>query len=498
MRLRDLIFKSRKKQDVLSRINELVRYECAPSHVEHIVIPFERDYSNPQDSRVRVKSENDTLTVEEFGLQRFLNKGYKGIHSENSLWESLIFFIFWDHLLSSHAEDFFVSIIPDQFWRRVPPDVYLRTIEQFFESKHSLSAKVEANFEKYLNWSFAFTVDKGLSDSPQFQNLSSQINQVIDSFDLKQLLLLIHTLIKAGGTQITGMPDLLLFENKVPVFCEVKSPNDLLRPAQNSQIESLTQRIGIKVMVADLVEQEPADAHQQQAYHDIRKKERTLRTEAKQRLEQTLGMKVTSAFLPPIPYAKFDSYKLMNIIHDSRIAGYKYLRNYITDSMKSLNDTTVNQSFVDVLNSIFREGGIEEHWLEICMSSYTETVERNRLHLTEKYIVNGILATRELEANDRVQAIAKYNEYLKTILRDVNLQNRLPSYVTVCFVRLSILYEREKMYQDCLDVISRFIFWLEYDPATSEGQVWRRATKKDWENMVKRRERVTARKSAVL
>ncbi len=482
----------------MSRINELVRYECAPSHVEHIDIPFERDYSNPQDSKVRVKSGSDILTVEEFVLQWFLPKGYSGIHSENFFWESLISFIFYDHLLSSHAEDFFLLIVPNQFWHRVPPEVYFRTIEQLFESKNSLSTAVEANFERYLNLSLFYTVDKERRNSPQFQNLPSQISQVIDSFDLKQLLLLIDTLLRAGGTQITGMPDLLLFENKVPVFCEVKSPNDLLRSAQSSQIQSLTQKIGIKVMVADLVEQEPSDAHQQQAYYDIRKKERTVQAEARQRLEQTLGVKVTSISLPSIPYAEFDSDKFMHIIRDSRTSGFKFLRHYIKDSIPSLKDTTVNQSFVDMLNVIFREEGIEEHWLEICMSSYIETVKRNGFHLTEKHIVNGILATRKLEMSDRVQAIAKYNEYLGTILRDVNLENRLPSYATACFVRLSILYEREQRYQDCLDVIARFIFWLDYDPATSEEQVRRRATKKDWESMVKRRERVTTRKSTVL
>jgi hypothetical protein len=506
MRIRDLFRIRSREQDIAGRIRDFVCYDCAPASIIDLDIPFQRDYSDPKDSRVRAKSGNGILSVEEFVLEWFDSKGDAGFRSENFFWESFILYAFFNELVSLSQRGYFLPIIPGEFWEKMPPRKYLQCIRNRFESKQSLRRALKSNYQRHLELDHRYGLHSDQRVSPWFHYLPSQVDEVIDAFDLKQLLSLIDTLLHSKGSAIEGMPDLLIFQNDVPKFCEVKSPNDVVRPAQSRLFQFLAHNLGITVMIANLVEQDEQATDERETYYAIRQEQRALKAEARQRIEATLGTRIKSTSIPSIPCLQFDSGKFMDVLQDCRIFGLKFLWEFVRKSVSDLTDTEVNESFINELHEVFNnEHSIKklretynaesaaDARLQDCISAYLKRTKTNKTRNTERQVVEKILATHELGKSDRLQAIAEYNESLDTILGDASLENRLPSYVVSCYIRLSILYERERRYQDCLYVIDGLLAWLDYVPTLHGEQQLNHITKEQFRSVIKRRERIVVR-----
>ncbi|KAL0222874.1 hypothetical protein P9112_002264 [Eukaryota sp. TZLM1-RC] len=214
------------------------------------------------DNDVGVKScyldSSELCTVEELVLRVFNREfNFNGLHSENFLFPFLFFTLFYDEIFDPSVENSLVHqylISPLDFrsllfHHRI--GIKSKLVDLRSKTAHQLLSMFDCNYEKLLGKSFEYS-----SCRAKFSVFDLQ--SIINCVDGVKLSLIFEYLIKNPLENLSGMPDLVVFQSldkpnfsgKI-CFIEVKSELDRLSPQQLCWLKVLHDA-GLNVGVAKI------------------------------------------------------------------------------------------------------------------------------------------------------------------------------------------------------------------------------------------------------
>ena len=167
--------------------------------------------------------------VERGVLQHYMNKGYEGLHAENSVWRAMFGIVFWNLLFDGESAAFHHPLQYAPSDLRLP-DFYENRKDQIDECLKILTKK--ENFEKHL--AVLFEEKWGIHNPFIYWDFGTmEIARTLYKFvkpkPLKAVLLQMTKNVKENTK---GFPDLFVWKKRAYWFVEVKSPTDMLSEQQ--------------------------------------------------------------------------------------------------------------------------------------------------------------------------------------------------------------------------------------------------------------------------
>ncbi len=266
--------KERKKieKEVVKRIKELHRltpkyiYDKAITEPELIekykihkyeIEAIHRHESSEKSNKVRFLKDDNLLTVEEYALSFFKEKGYFGFESE-----SIPFHVLWGAILAPIIQDPNDEYVRNvQFGNRgdfdnksggkqisclLPSDFgtqgyYERRKNEICIYINNL-CNIKNKFGSYLSNSIELRSYLWAHEEKYIQTTRRIIEKLSDT-DIKKVL---HYISKNYWNNYCGWPDLFIFNNTSFKFVEVKSSNDKLSEEQKNWIQGNYKELGFE------------------------------------------------------------------------------------------------------------------------------------------------------------------------------------------------------------------------------------------------------------
>ena len=173
---------------------------------------------------------SEILSVEELALAHFKSKGWKGIHSENSIIKTIFGLLFWD-ILFMDMPGVFVSP-----YQNAPMDLghpcFYEARSQEIESR--LESVRKGNAKSILEETYSKQKHKGCIGVDWTRYSCSDLLEILDCIGPKPLSFLCSKFAKFYRLYSGGIPDLCLWKSS-PLevkFVEVKGPGDRLSEKQ--------------------------------------------------------------------------------------------------------------------------------------------------------------------------------------------------------------------------------------------------------------------------
>lgn len=460
-----------------------------PKDVNTKEIQYERDYRTEDYSRVLVRQDDRSITIEQYALGRFINEGYEGFVSQNDFWKLTASLLFYDNLLYKwpDSQRGYTLCGPKSPLCRLTADSYVRTL-RFLKSVRDLDLLLAKRIEEYKGLTLSDKVGREFRDSERFEELTSWLIRITRHVNRPIFLRVLDKAIRGPGSDIQGMPDLLLLNNTELAVAEVKSQNDKLSKVQIDMLDSLAGQLGLEVYVVNCREIEAiSESQDKDRFLQEKTNRQASRQSIKDELKQLVGVRIhrnislEDIHLP----SRINIDQYVQIIKLFNRLGYHWITTLLLRSLSAHVDWTATREVPkNTIETVAKDIGFPEHRVpEILLSCQTD-IELTRRISKEKDLIDTYFRAKDIEKDNSVDALAEYETLLNAFAGNRNLVERIPSYLLGALARQSLLLERLGRFKECLAKIDEY-----YDLASTITG-WGSPTKQDWASIEKRRERV--------
>ena len=209
--------------------------------------------------------------AEEAAIRHYEMLGYKALWTENTYWWTLMSLFFWDIIFAKIRGSVIVVIggvqtelspedenfepIFNQTVRELngmPHDFF--TPEFYERRKHLIKNKIEelyrSNLEKKLRDSYKQNYGKNCRSIEDWDKYKiDQLLTLIPRINKEKLIGIVERLISNFTDNRSGLPDLIVYDDKSFFFSEVKSAKDKISEKQREWHDFLSKTLGFKVEI---------------------------------------------------------------------------------------------------------------------------------------------------------------------------------------------------------------------------------------------------------
>ena len=427
-----------------------------------------RDYSKPDREKYLIRVGDKTLTAEEYGLLFFAQQAFTGYFTENQFWERLAALLALQYnFINVRASGFvdgrelreeetglYALRSATQLAERLGEGAYRQFVNSL-EHTWNLKKLFRRQWKHYTRSPLYFEKEKRWRNDvrKEFPLLVLRVLTVLSQHQLVEILDYIY---RFEGKDLRGVPDLTLFRGSEIAFAEIKGPTDRIRPCQARCLEFLAEEIGLTTYLLRLEEKEPVDAAEKERFERHRSDSRRSDEKAKERLSQLIGAPVRNrSSLPPVPNS-CNSERAIELIEAANSYNLKYLHWFAAKLIERVTDTEESSSLMEIFKRLSSRASDPQEWFNKCKRRYQQRIVRNKGRAKEELIVREYFQAREVEKAVPIDSEAIYRKILKELSSDLSFFRRLPSYYWGSVDRLTLLLERQKCYQECLDVFDSY------------------------------------------
>lgn len=182
-------------------------------------INVKANFYKGNDNLPKFQFEDNHYSSKNFAIKYFKSKGFNAFFAENTLWNTLLIYLFNDELKREDTHHPKLSNI----------NHYLYDDDYFNENK-----------EKYLaRFDYLKTVNLADEIINNFSNPSKNVLKLCEHVEDEKLLAILYDLIQDMNARKKGFPDLFVYNNQKAFFCEVKANSDSLSYVQIKKHEVL-------------------------------------------------------------------------------------------------------------------------------------------------------------------------------------------------------------------------------------------------------------------
>ena len=218
-------------------------------------IPVRTIFGRPINKKNSQKScffglDDELCSVEELVLQYYAKDGWRGLHTESSIWSTLFGLFFFD-VIFSPLEDAFHHELQDAPLDFENWGFYCRRESEILQILQSLR---NGEFKTLLDSAF---LHEGTNVAGLQWGLYTKEELLICCNGVGgHFLAEIFSILVKDRHWLAGLPDLLLMKDGKGILCEVKGPRDKLSDQQKAWLLCLHKKLGIEVIVCYVRETE--------------------------------------------------------------------------------------------------------------------------------------------------------------------------------------------------------------------------------------------------
>jgi Fanconi-associated nuclease 1 len=207
------------------------------------------------------------ITIEQLALEHYAQLGYQGTWSENEYWWAIMALLFWDVIFAqlpgvytpefgafpSRLQDMPRDFFTDDFYPRRERLIEKRIVDL---TRSKLFGLRKPNIEAELR--NAFRRHKGQPCRPIDWNRIHSIDDLLAAPRVltdEQLMRIMQRLLVDFDHNRSGLPDLFLYRNQEPLFCEVKSEKERVASHQIGWLHYLKDEVNVPVEICRVIQQ---------------------------------------------------------------------------------------------------------------------------------------------------------------------------------------------------------------------------------------------------
>ncbi len=225
---------------------------------------------NQQKGKVKYTIGGNEYFAEEAVINHYESLGYKALWTENIYWWTLMSLFFWDVIFAKIKGA--VSIVIDGVQTELDPadeefeQLFNQTIHmngmptdffttEFYERRKSLiKNKIQelqhGNLEQKINESYKNNYGKNCRPIEDWNKYKiDELLISVQRIEMEKLIKILERLIINFNSNRSGLPDLIVYDDKDFFFSEVKSENDRISENQRDWHSFLSASLGFKVEI---------------------------------------------------------------------------------------------------------------------------------------------------------------------------------------------------------------------------------------------------------
>lgn len=186
--------------------------------------------------------QNKTLFAEELAIKYYEECGYKAAWTENYYWSFLMALIFWDEIIDRYN-------VITRMYNNSP--IFIQP--EFYQKKKNLVNKKmerlrESNLEVIISKSYKRNRGKKCKPIEEWKRYNlNELLVPVRLMDKNTFLGILERLVLNWYKYRSGLPDLIVFNNKELFFSEVKSEKDQVSDNQKAWHRFLVEKFKLKV-----------------------------------------------------------------------------------------------------------------------------------------------------------------------------------------------------------------------------------------------------------
>jgi len=219
-----------------------------------------------QRGKARFKgSGGQTLTIEQLALERYSQLGYQGAWTGNEYWWAIMALLFWDVIFARLPGVFtpefgeFPGVMQDMPLDFFSADFYPRRKKLIEEriaelTQPKLFGLRKANIEADLR--SAFRRHRGTPCRPIDWTRLTKVDSLVMATQVltdRQLIQILRRLLVNFSDNRSGLPDLFLAHDGIPLFAEVKSEKERVADHQIDWMLYLRDEVGVPVEICRVI-----------------------------------------------------------------------------------------------------------------------------------------------------------------------------------------------------------------------------------------------------
>lgn len=183
-------------------------------------------------------SQDYQYRVEQGTLAHFIEQGFEGVHSENTIWRTLFGLVFWQEIFDPKYNSLHQPL------QRNPSDLYGKDF--YAKRKDDLRAKLDRlkTKKQIINLMSQNAVEQEGISNPFVvwdADIQEATLRLVDFLQPKQIKSFLSEMMIDPKNRNTGFPDLFVWNNSTYHFYEVKSPTDHLSEQQLFWLEKFKE-----------------------------------------------------------------------------------------------------------------------------------------------------------------------------------------------------------------------------------------------------------------
>jgi len=449
--------------DINEAVFQALPISRSPTKIQNRRIEYERDYSDPAETRVIIKAGSERISIEELAIRNLAKEGYEGFHAENRFWITATQLLFYNELLAPDYRGVqygYCLAIPNALSQRIDDTTYVKRLQEL-QGEPDLAALLHKRSGSYRELPLSSKVETAYRDGPAFSQCVDYITPILSYLDRSVFLhILDYTLRVRPGRGIKSMPDLLLLKNSSVSFAEVKSENDRLNEAQSRTLEFLSQELGLEVFLVEGTEiLNEAATKERERFYEYRRELEKERRRLKRELGKTVGTKISRDLtimdfhLHSMPFSDF-----MNLIEGFHKLGFHWISFPLYRQIVSHVDwSSVNDLPKQQIIELGTKLGMSENELERLTDACQSKLDAEKKIDFERQLTNDFMQAAKTEKDNPDLALKTYQRIFEAYKDQPKLIERIPSYIIGSLARLSLLLEKQTQYDRCLDVIEEYL-----------------------------------------